>query len=255
MNTWSNLKQRQRQRHLRVVETQPIPLHVPALAEPARALKSIAPSSVPRYIIGSILIGSAVVLAVTSMRANAWFGYALSVDDTAGQIFASLSVTAELIAFVMPTANRLYCQMGEPWTAARGWFLAVVASAVVAFAASGFVLTNVGDNSVMRSLKAPAVQIARVALDDAKLARDRECTKVGPICRQREDAVVARQQDLTEAMMKADPLVIDPRLAWLLVAMCLLAGLVLSHGWGLVFLRPSSFLSQRPQSKKYFSQC
>src|SRR5262249_41457773 len=80
-----------------------------------------------RCIIGLILVGAAIVLAVASMRANVWFGFALSVDDTAGQIFASLTVMSELIAVVMPTANRLYRQLGERWTAARGWAMTIVA--------------------------------------------------------------------------------------------------------------------------------
>src|SRR5262245_51543003 len=195
------------------------------------------------------------------MRANAWLGYALSVDAIAGDIFATLSVTAELIALVLPVANRLYCQAGERWSAVKGSLMAVVASAVVFFAASGFILINVGDKTAQRELtlsQTPAVETAQRALNDAKAARDRECMDkngkqtVGPICRDRENTVAVRQNELnsvmpedgTAANVRADPqataLHIDPvtlRLiqAGVLVAMCLLAGLILSHGWGLAF--------------------
>jgi hypothetical protein len=43
----------------------------------------------------------------------------------------------------------------------------------------------------------------------AKVARDRECVKLGPICRQREDAVAERQRRLDAALQsverRADP--------------------------------------------------
>jgi hypothetical protein len=199
-----------------------------------------------RSAVGLTLIALAFALVYASVRANAWVGYALSADESAGQIFATLSVVAELIAFVMPTANRLYRQAGDRLAAARGSLMTLVASGMVAFAASGFVLINVSDSGAKRS--GPAVEVARRALDDIRAARDRECVKLGPVCRLREDAVIARQSELIAAMTaaSADPqalaLGIAPaklRLAQAagLVAMCLLAGLVLSHGWGLVFRR------------------
>src|SRR5437867_589831 len=85
---------------------------------------------VSRIAVGVVLIGAGLTLAFTSMRANAWFGYALSVDGSAGSIFATLSVTAELIAFVLPTANRFYRDLGERWASLRGWAMALVASAI-----------------------------------------------------------------------------------------------------------------------------
>jgi hypothetical protein len=248
MEPWQQWQLEQQGTELITVKpTEVIQSPLPALAEPVSAPKS------PAYRIGCTVIGLALValsfaLVYASVRANAWVGFALSVDETAGQIFATLSVVAELIAFVMPTANRLYRQAGDRWTALRGSLMTLVASGMVFFAASGFVLINVSDKTTSRSASAPAVEVARKALDDIKAARDRECVKLGPVCRLREDAVIARQQELIEAMTHAatDPqataLHIDPstlRLAQavVLVAMCLLAGLVLSHGWGLVFRR------------------
>jgi hypothetical protein len=240
---------------------------VPEQPEPVRV--TLLPPEQPRetwwhafgrMFVGLVLIGAALMVAYTSMRANGWFGHALSVDAAAGDIFSTLSVTAEVIALFLPVANRLYAQAGERWSATKGWLMAVVASAVVFFAASGFILVNVGDKTAMREqsmAQTPAVEAAQHALDDAKAARDRECTKdgkavVGPVCRKREDAVTDRQHELTEAMAKAgvaaaeraDPqasaLGVSPTKlrmaqAGFLVALCLLAGFLLSHGFGLVF--------------------
>jgi hypothetical protein len=210
-----------------------------------------------RSLIGLTLIGAALFVAWSSMRANAWLGYAMSIDADAGHIFASLTVTAELIALLLPTSAALYLQMGDRWPAVLSWLMVPIVSAVVFFAASGFVLTNVGDKTVMReqaNARTPAVEVAQRALDDAKAARDRECIRVGPVCRQREDAVVARQDELNAAMTKAGTqagAMADPQAAALgiapatrqmavaivLVLMCLGAGIFLRLGWGLVFRR------------------
>jgi hypothetical protein len=59
-----------------------------------------------RCIVGLVLILAALAIAFTSMRANAWFGYALSVDNRAGELFSTLSVAAEVIAlFRSPTGS------------------------------------------------------------------------------------------------------------------------------------------------------
>ena len=143
------------------------------------------------------------------------------------------------------------------WSAMKGWLIMFFAAGVVFLAASGFVVTNVGDKIVAREgalFVVPAVAVAQRALDDARTARDRECGKVGPICRQREDAVGARQNELNSALAKALGEAgsrADPQAATLgmqpgtlrklqaggLVAMCLGAGFVLSLGWGLLFAR------------------
>jgi hypothetical protein len=213
--------------------------------------------SVGRSLIGLTLIGAALFVAFTSMRANAWLGYAMSVDDNAGHIFASLTVTAEMIALLLPTTAALYVQMGDRWPAVLSWMMTPIVCAVVFFAASGFVLTNVGDKTVMREQAmstTPAVEVAQRALDDAKAARDRECIRVGPVCRHREDAVVTRQGELTAAMTTASTqagAMADPQaaalgiapatrqmlVAFVLVLMCLGAGIFLRLGWGLVFRR------------------
>jgi hypothetical protein len=202
-----------------------------------------------RGVVGLVLVGAGVTLAVTSMQANAWSGYSLSTDEAAGGIFARLSVTAEIVASALPSANRFYWQDGDRWTALKGSALMCVALMVVFFAASGFVLTNVNDSVVARAERTtPTIDIAQRALDDAKAARDRECVKVGPICRMREAAVTDRQRKLDEVKAEvraaADPqaeaLHISPNTlravkAGAMVVICLAAGYIISFGWGLLF--------------------
>src|SRR5262245_15930611 len=80
-----------------------------------------------RKIIGLVLVGAGVTLAVTSMQANAWAGYSFAADETAGPIFARLSVIAEIIACALPPANRFYWRDGDWWTVLKGTALMGVA--------------------------------------------------------------------------------------------------------------------------------
>jgi len=206
-------------------------------------------NTIGRGVVGLVLVAAGFTIAVTSMQANSWFGYSLTTDGTAGGIFSRLSVMAEIVACVLPSANRFYRQDGDWWTALRGSALMCVALMVVFFAASGFILTNVNDSVMARAERTtPTIEIAQRALDDAKAARDRECVKVGPICRLREDAVTERQRKLDEAKAEvraaADPqaeaLHVSPNTlrtakAGVMVMICMAAGYIISFGWGLLF--------------------
>jgi hypothetical protein len=205
--------------------------------------------AIGRRVIGLVLVAAGVTLAITSMQANAWFGYSLTTDAGAGAIFSRVSVTAEIIACALPSANWFYWQDGDWWTALKGVAVMCVALMVVFFAASGFVMTNLNDSTLARAERTtPTIEIAQRALDDARAARDRECVKVGPICRMREDAVTDRQRKLDEARAEvrdaADPqaeaLHITPNTlqtakAGVMVLICLAAGYIISFGWGLLF--------------------
>jgi hypothetical protein len=75
----------------------------------------------------------------------------------------------------------------------------------------GFASINIADVTASRAaIVTPAVTMARDALSDAVQARDRECRGgVGRFCRQREEQVTSRENELTQAMaavaQTADP--------------------------------------------------
>ena len=97
-------------------------------------------------------------------------------------------------------AARLWhdCHRGA---AAAGWGVWALTFAFAVTAGIGFASVNIADTTLARAGRdTPAITIFRAALADAKAARDRECTKVGPICRQRENTVVDRQHELDTAM-------------------------------------------------------
>jgi len=66
----------------------------------------------------------------------------LTPDLAAGDIYATLSVAAEVLACLMPTGIRFYATSGERWTAFCGWALMAVALVVVFLAAGSLSQTS-----------------------------------------------------------------------------------------------------------------
>jgi hypothetical protein len=208
-------------------------------------------SAIGRAAVGLAIIGTGAFIAFTSMRANSWFGHSLTPDPVAGEVYSHLSVAAEVIACLLPTAIRFYCQDGEWWTALRGWVLMAVALVVVFFAAGGFAVTNLAAGTQARGERSTAdTTLARRRLDTVTKSRQAECTRRGPLCRNleaQEQAAIAELERL-QADVKADA---DPQAAALgisstrlhvlqagsMVALCLFSGLFISFGAGLIWRR------------------
>ncbi len=93
-------------------------------------------NAVGRGIVGIMLIGAGVAIVITSMEANSWQGHAMTVDEVAGDIFSRLSVLAEGVACLLPTANQFYWDDGDWRAAMKGTAVMAVALLVVFFAAS-----------------------------------------------------------------------------------------------------------------------
>jgi hypothetical protein len=202
-----------------------------------------------RGAVGLIVAGCGIAIAVTSIRANAWFGRSLTSDPTAGEIFSHLSVLAEIVACAIPTAMRFYWQDGDRWTALKGMALMVVALTVVFFAASGFVLTNVSAGTELRGDRmTPAVELAQRTADTLAKSRADECRKRGDRCRALEEQERKALSDLATARaevramadpqaraMHVDSNTVRSVAAAAMVAMCLAAGYIIAFGVGLIW--------------------
>jgi hypothetical protein len=148
------------------------------------------------------LLSSAFALAATGLAINAHFARSLGSTEFAGWLFLAIGVASDIAAFVLPT-----------WALARrsalAWALWSVTFAFALIASVGFASLNITDAAIARASKTtPAIEDARRALEDAKLARDRECIRIRrPMCQHREDQVVARQRllDAEHAKIVADP--------------------------------------------------
>ncbi len=182
-----------------------------------------------------------VAIAVTSIRANAWFGRSLTTDATAGEIFSHL----------IPTATRFYWQDGDRRTALKGVALMCLALTVVFFAASGFVLTNVSAGTELRGERVtPAVALAERTVNTLAKSREDECRKRGDQCRDLEaqerkalaDQAAARAEVRAMADPQAQALHVDAATlhgvqAAAMVGVCLAAGYIIAFGAGLIWPR------------------
>ncbi len=207
--------------------------------------------AVGRSGVGLAIIATGAWIAVTSMAANGWFGASISPDPVAGRIYANLSVAAEVMACLIPTGIRFYCNGGERWTASRGWALMAICLAVVFLASGGFAISNLNagiearaerETSTVRDLRA---QIA--SLDKSITG---ECVKRGDKCRdlERQRAEANSKLAIERDSLKAGA---DPQAqalgissahlhlvqAGAMVALCLFSGLFISFGAGLVWPR------------------
>ena len=89
------------------------PAPTPSKIKPGVTTEAASPgwwNAVGRIIVGVLLVAVGVTIAVTSMEANSWYGHSLTTDLSAGDIFSRLSVLAEVVACILPTANRFYWQ-------------------------------------------------------------------------------------------------------------------------------------------------
>jgi hypothetical protein len=241
------------------------PVRTPVIIEPAavstQPVEVLPPVRTPvhrslwgtfgRGIVGLGIISTGIFIAYTSLRANAWFGHSLTPDPAAGEIYSHLSVAAEVIACLIPTANQFYWRDRRWWSALRGWGLMAVALVVVFFAAGGFALTNINAGIEARAEReTPEVHTAQARIATLAASRGAECGKRGPQCKRLEGEEQVALADLA-SLQRAVATSADPQAAALglpsaqlrlaqaaaMVALCLCAGLFISFGAGLVWPR------------------
>jgi hypothetical protein len=230
--------------------TQPVTL----VTEPVTAT-SVTPRVRPSWSgIGRGLVGLAIVLtggfiAFTSMRANSWFGHSMTPDPAAGEVYSHLSVAAEVLATLLPTGIMFYGRDGRLLAAARGWLLMAIALIVVFFAAGGFAMTNLNAGVEARAEReSPAIHDLRVLVAGLDKSIASECTKRGAKCRDLEAQRAAANErlDSERASVRAAA---DPQAAAIgvdasrlhlvqaasIVLLCLMSGLYISFGMGILF--------------------
>jgi hypothetical protein len=224
-----------------------VPTSVGSMSRPGNSARLWL--AIGRAGVGLAIVSAGAFIAYTSMRANSWFGHSLTPDPVAGEVYSHLSVAAEVIACLLPTAIRFYCRDGEWWTALRGWVLMAVALVVVFFAAGGFAVTNLNAGVDARAERSTAeIVLAQHRLDTVTKSRAGECAKRGPLCRKLEAeelaAIASLEQARVDVKAEADPQaaalgISSARLrvvqAGALVALCLFSGLFISFGAGLIW--------------------
>jgi hypothetical protein len=182
----------------------------PAVIPPAPVTSAAGASSRPR-LTAILLIAAALALGAVGITTNGWFARTLGASDTAGWLFLSIGVAADLVALVMPSCAAALWQNRQRSTSIAGWTVWAMTFVFAVTAGIGFASLNITDVTIARAARVtPAVATAQSALSDAMAARDRECSNgVGKFCREREATVAERRQVLDAAMAtvehSADP--------------------------------------------------
>jgi len=106
--------------------------------------------SIPR-IAGSILLGGvAVAIASFGLCINAWYGTTLGKTSEASIMLAGLSVTADILALVLPATATILWREARHAMAFAAWSLWVVTVTITLMASIGFASVNVADTVAAR---------------------------------------------------------------------------------------------------------
>jgi hypothetical protein len=182
-----------------------------AVASPAVPPPHGGVTPLHRSVASIFLAAAAIALAGVGMTTNGWFARSLGSSDTAGWLFLTIGVAADLVALVMPSCAAGLWHNRQRAPSLAGWAVWALTFAFAVTAGIGFASVNITDVASARAARiTPAISAAQSALRDAMSARDRECLNgVGKFCREREAAVAERRQILDAAMASvgktADP--------------------------------------------------
>lgn len=150
-------------------------------------------------ILFTVAVAVALALAGTGIVINAWYARSLGSTEFAGWLFLAIGMATDIAALILPTVATLAWKR-SPVRSLAAWALWAMTFAFALSASLGFASLNITDVTMVRSERStPGVVEAQAALVDAEAAAKQECTKLGPICRRRQDTVAERQQALNVA--------------------------------------------------------
>lgn len=203
---------------------------VPALNHDASVTPSVMVlparrSVAPRVVAVAVAI-LATILVIVGFYVNSAFLFAFGHSSDASILLAALGLTIDGLTLVLPSAvTQLWMQGRHTWAITTGC-VTVMAFAMTLLTTTGFVSTQVGDAVTGRN--AIASQRAAIVEDRARLkaeraglqftptteravtaaekARDQECGRVGPNCRERvaELNAALRNKALTDRAVELD---------------------------------------------------
>src|SRR5450755_579547 len=112
---------------------------------------SIAAVPVTRAAGGAALAALAVAAAWFGIRINAWYGSTLGRTPEASTLLSGLSVSADVLALILPTTARTLWTDRRRMAAAVAWALWTITIAVALMATVGFAALNIADTTAARA--------------------------------------------------------------------------------------------------------
>jgi hypothetical protein len=137
--------------------TPTLSLHVQSAAQGEHPLigvvhgSPIAAVRITRAAGGAALATLAVAVAWFGIRINAWYGGTLGRTPEAGTLLSGLSVSADVLALILPTAARTLWTDRRWIAAAVAWALWTITIAVALMATVGFAALNIADTTAARA--------------------------------------------------------------------------------------------------------
>jgi MarR family len=100
---------------------------------------------------GAALAALAVAVAWFGIRINAWYGCTLGRTPEAGTLLSGLSVSADVLALILPTTARTLWSDHRRMAAAVAWALWTITIADALMATIGFAAVNIADTTAARA--------------------------------------------------------------------------------------------------------
>jgi hypothetical protein len=126
---------------------------------------TLMPPRRPSWLLGAILALLAIVIAAVGITINGWFAGSLGKTAEAAVLFVALGVTADVLAFLLPTVASHLFQARRRGAAVVAWLLWVATMAFALLASAGFAGTNVADTTAARARDALSVETLTLRIE------------------------------------------------------------------------------------------
>ena len=201
-----------------------------AIARPDPAVHPVARNAVPPRVLAVAVFALGLVTAAIGLYLNASFLWKFGRNSESGLVLAVVGLVTDTITLVLPATVMVLWQQSRRGLALTGAGMYAVAVAMTLLTAVGFAATNIDDAIAGRGaataqrealrdeinrLKSERdalvfIPTDRSAVAAAQTARDQECGRVGPNCRQRVAELNSVLRDKAAADRAAE---IDARIA------------------------------------------
>jgi hypothetical protein len=171
--------------------------------------RNVPPAASPGRAVGLVLVATAVAIAALAIGINVQTGMRFGTTPLAGVTFAGLSVAADVLAIVLPSAAVALWWNGRRALSGGAWATWALAASMATLASIGFASLHIGDTAATRAAivttsaamtdqRSAAIEAARAGTQAATIARQAECQRRGSKCRELEHAEQARMSELQE---------------------------------------------------------
>jgi hypothetical protein len=175
------------------------------------AYRCPSPGRKPGRKMGGVLIILALAIAGLAIGINAQVGWHFGTTPLAAGTFAGLSIAADMLAIVLPSAAVALWWNCRRILSASAWMVWGLAASMAILASLGFASLHMGDTAAARASivttatatadqRSATIEAARAATQASTVARQGECQRRGPLCRDLEHMEQARMSELAAAI-------------------------------------------------------